>query len=140
MFFKNRNKPQSRIDTLIGADTRIEGDIHFSGGLRVDGSIRGNVSEVSSTPGTLVLSEHGRIEGSVTASQLVINGKVLGTVRANQFIELQVKSRVTGDVHYKSLEMHTGAVIEGKLIYLGDAATEAIIDPLLSDKVLSNND
>ena len=140
MFFKNRNKPQSRIDTLIGADTRIEGDIHFSGGLRVDGSIRGNVSEVTSTPGTLVLSEHGRIEGAVTASQLVINGKVLGTVRANQFIELQVKSRVTGDVHYKSLEMHTGAVIEGKLIYLGDAATEAIIDPLLSDKVLSNKD
>jgi cytoskeletal protein CcmA (bactofilin family) len=134
MFFKNRNKPQSRIDTLIGAETRIEGDIHFSGGLRVDGSIRGNVSEVSSTPGTLVLSEHGRIEGAVTASQLVINGKVLGTVRANQFVELQVKSRVTGDVHYKSLEMHTGAVIEGKLIYLGDVATEAVIDPLLTNK------
>lgn len=134
MFFKNRNKPQSRIDTLIGAETRIEGDIHFSGGLRVDGSIRGNVSEVSSTPGTLVLSEHGRIEGAVTASQLVINGKVLGPVTANQFVELQAKSRVTGDVHYKSLEMHTGAVIEGRLIYLGDAATEAIIDPLLSNK------
>ena len=140
MFFKNRNKPQSRIDTLIGAETRIEGDIHFSGGLRVDGSIRGNVSEVTSTPGTLVLSEHGRIEGAVTASQLVINGKVLGPVTANQFVELQAKSRVTGDVHYKSLEMHTGAVIEGRLIYLGDAATEAIIDPLLSDKVLSNKD
>jgi cytoskeletal protein CcmA (bactofilin family) len=134
MFFKNRNKPQSRIDTLIGAETRIEGDIHFSGGLRVDGSIRGNVSEVSATPGTLVLSEHGRIEGAVTASQLVINGKVLGSMRANQFVELQTKSRVTGDVHYKSLEMHTGAVIEGKLIYLGDAATEAVIDPLLTNK------
>lgn len=134
MFFKNRNKPQSRIDTLIGAETRIEGDIHFSGGLRVDGSIRGNVSDISSTPGTLVLSEHGRIEGAVTASQLVINGKVVGPVRANQFVELQAKSRVTGDVHYKSLEMHTGAVIEGRLIYLGDVATEAIIDPLLSNK------
>jgi len=134
MFFKNRNRPQSRIDTLIGAETRIEGDIHFSGGLRVDGSIRGNVSEASSTPGTVVLSEHGRIEGAVTASQLVVNGKVVGPVRANQFVELQAKSRVTGDVHYKSLEMHTGAVIEGKLIYLGDAASEAIVDPLLSDK------
>jgi len=134
MFFKNRNKPQSRIDTLIGAETRIEGDIHFSGGLRVDGSIRGNVSDISSTPGTLVLSEHGRIEGAVTASQLVINGKVVGPVRANQFVELQAKSRVTGDVHYKSLEMHTGAVIEGKLVYLGDAVPEAIIDPLLSNK------
>ena len=134
MFFKKSNKPQSRIDTLIGADTRVEGDIHFSGGLRVDGSIRGNVNEAAATPGALVLSEHGRIEGAITVSQIIINGKVLGPVRANQFVELQTKSRVTGDVYYKSLEMHTGAVIEGKLIYLGDTAKEAILDPLLPDK------
>lgn len=134
MLFKNRNKPQSRIDTLIGADTRVEGDLHFTGGLRVDGSIRGNVSETSAAPGTLVLSEHGRIEGAITVSHVVINGKVLGPVRASQYIELQTKCRVTGDVYYKSLEMHTGAVVEGKLIYLGDAAVEAVIDPLLNDK------
>ena len=134
MFSRNRNKPQNRIDTLIGAETRLEGEIHFTGGLRVDGNIRGNVSETPADPGTLVLSEHGRIEGAITVSQIVINGKVLGPVRANQFIELQPKSRVTGDVYYKSLEMHTGAVIEGKLIYLGDAATEAAVDSLLADK------
>jgi cytoskeletal protein CcmA (bactofilin family) len=134
MFFKSRNKPQNRIDTLIGAETRVEGDIHFTGGLRVDGSIRGNVSEVASTPGSVVLSEHGRIEGSVTVSHVVINGKILGPVRANQYVELQTKSRVTGDVYYKSLEMHTGAVIEGKLIYLGDTSAEKAIDSLLTDK------
>lgn len=134
MFFKNRNKPQSRIDTLIGAETRIEGDVHFTGGLRVDGSVRGNVSESASSPGTLILSEHGRIEGSITVSRVVINGKVMGPLHANQFIELQAKSRVTGDVYYKSLEMHTGALIEGKLIYLGDAATEVVVDPLMADK------
>lgn len=134
MFFKSRNKPQNRIDTLIGAETRVEGDIHFTGGLRVDGSIRGNVSEVASTPGSVVLSEHGRIEGSVTVSHVVINGKILGPVRANQYVELQTKSRVTGDVYYKSLEMHTGAVIEGKLIYLGDTPAEKTIDSLLIDK------
>ena len=134
MFFKSRNKPQNRIDTLIGAETRVEGDMHFTGGLRVDGSIRGNVSEVTSTPGSVVLSEHGRIEGSVTVSHVVINGKILGPVRANQYIELQTKSRVTGDVYYKSLEMHTGAVIEGKLIYLGDTPTEKVTDLLLTDK------
>lgn len=134
MFFKSRNKPQNRIDTLIGAETRVEGDIHFTGGLRVDGSIRGNVSEVASTPGSVVLSEHGRIEGSVTVSHVVINGKILGPVRANQYVELQTKSRVTGDVYYKSLEMHTGAVIEGKLIYLGDTPAEKTIDSLLTDK------
>ena len=134
MFFKSRNKPQNRIDTLIGAETRVEGDIHFTGGLRVDGSIRGNVSEVASAPGSVVLSEHGRIEGSVTVSHVVINGKILGPVSANQYVELQTKSRVTGDVYYKSLEMHTGAVIEGKLIYLGDTPAEKTIDSLLTDK------
>ena len=134
MFFKNKNKPQNRIDTLIGAETRVEGDIHFKGGLRVDGSVRGNVSESAATPGTLVLSEQGRIEGAITVCQAVINGKVVGPVRANQYVELQTKSRVTGDVYYKSLEMHTGAVIEGKLIYLGDVAEEASVDPLLMNK------
>jgi cytoskeletal protein CcmA (bactofilin family) len=120
MFFKKSNRIQNSIDTLIGADTRIEGDIHFSGGLRVDGVIRGNVSEPNASPSTLILSEHGRIEGAISASKLVINGKIIGPVKANQFVELQAKAHITGDVYYKSLEMHTGAVIEGKLVYLGE--------------------
>ena len=124
MFFKKSNRIQNSIDTLIGADTRVEGDIHFTGGLRVDGAIRGNVIEPNSSPSTLILSEHGRIEGAISASKVVINGKVIGPVKASQFIELQAKARVTGDVHYKSLEMHTGAVIEGKLVYLGDSPEE----------------
>ena len=122
MFFKKSNRIQNSIDTLIGADTRIEGDIHFSGGLRVDGMIRGKVSEPIASPSTLILSEHGSIEGAVSASKIVINGKVTGPVRAGQFIELQPKAHITGDVYYKSLEMHTGAVIEGKLVYLGESA------------------
>ena len=124
MFFKKSNRIQNSIDTLIGADTRIEGDIHFSGGLRVDGVIRGKVSEPIASPSTLILSEHGSIEGAVSASKIVINGKVTGPVRSGQFIELQPKAHITGDVYYKSLEMHTGAVIEGKLVYLGESAQE----------------
>ncbi len=120
MFFKKSNRVQNSIDTLIGADTRVEGDIHFSGGLRVDGQIKGNVTEPVDQASTLILSEHGSIEGSVTASKIVINGKVIGNVKASQFIELQAKASIKGDVNYKSLEMHTGAVIEGKLVYLGE--------------------
>ena len=63
MFFKKANKIDSRIDTLVGADTRIQGDMTFNGGLRVDGVIIGNVSEIAGTPSTIILSEHGRIEG-----------------------------------------------------------------------------
>jgi cytoskeletal protein CcmA (bactofilin family) len=120
MFFKKSNRSQNSIETLVGADTQINGDVHFSGGLRVDGAIRGDVSEPNASPSTLILSENGSIEGAVTASKIVINGKVTGTVKAGQFIEMQSKARIIGDLHYKSLEMHTGAVIEGKLVYLAD--------------------
>ena len=127
MFFKKANKIDSRIDTLVGVETRIEGDLHFNGGLRVDGAIRGSVSEQNGTPSTLILSEHGKIEGGVTAAKIVINGKVIGPVKSSHFIELQTKARITGDLYYKSLEMHTGAVIEGKLIYLGDGAADDVL-------------
>lgn len=120
MFFKKSIRTQNKIDTLIGAETRINGDIHFKGGLRVDGSIIGNVIEVGEAHATLVLSEHGRVEGEINVSQVMLNGSVVGSVRANHLVELQSKAVITGDVYYKTLEMHTGAVIEGKLIYLGD--------------------
>ncbi len=127
MFFKKANKIDNRIDTLVGADTRIVGDMAFSGGLRVDGAIIGNVSEIAGTPSTIILSEHGRIEGSVSAAKIVLNGAVVGPVKAGQFIELQSKARITGDLHYKSLEMHTGAVIDGKLVHLEENATDDAI-------------
>ncbi len=135
VFFKKNNKAQNRIDTLISAETRIEGDIQFSGGLRIDGTIQGNVTELTTTPSTLIVGEHGRIDGAVKASKIFIVGRVVGQVTASQFIELQTKAKVIGDLHYKSLEMHTGAVIEGKLVYLSeatstDSATE-FDDPLL---------
>lgn len=120
MFFKKSNRVQNSIDTLIGIDTRIEGDIHFAGGLRIDGTVVGAVTEPNDTPSTLILSEHGKVEGPITASKVVINGNVIGPVKASQFIELQTKARIIGDVYYNSLEMHTGSVIEGKLVYLGD--------------------
>lgn len=122
MFFKKSNRVQNTIDTLIGVDTRIEGNIHYSGGLRIDGTVLGAITEPNDNPSTLILSEHGRVEGAVTASKVVINGTVIGPVKANLFIELQTKARITGDVYYNSLEMHTGAVIEGKLVYLGEQA------------------
>lgn len=124
MFFKKANKIDNRIDTLIGAETAIDGNMVFSGGLRVDGVIRGSVVEQAGTPSTIILSEHGRIEGAVTAAKIVLNGTVIGPVKSAQFIELQNKARITGDLHYKSLEMHTGAVIEGKLVHLDDGIVE----------------
>ena len=115
--FNKASKPQNRIDSLIGATTRIEGNVFFSGGLRVDGAVRGNVAALPEQPGTLVISEHARIDGEVQAAHIVVNGTINGPVDSRETLELQPNSRVKGDVHYKSIEIQQGAVIEGRLVH-----------------------
>jgi cytoskeletal protein CcmA (bactofilin family) len=112
-----RNKPQNRIDCLIGAGTLIEGNITFSGGLRIDGHVRGNVIAAEDKPSTLVLSEQARIEGEILVSHVVVNGTVIGPVRAIEYLELQNKANVTGDIHYHTLEMQLGAVVQGRMVH-----------------------
>ncbi len=117
--FRKESKPQNRIDSLIGATTRIEGNVFFSGGLRVDGTVRGNVSALPDQPSTLVVSEQALIEGEVQASHVVVNGTIHGPVDSRETLELQASSRVKGDIHYKSLEIQQGAVVEGRLVHRG---------------------
>jgi cytoskeletal protein CcmA (bactofilin family) len=117
MFGKKSGKPQGRIDTLIGAGTTVVGDVSFVGGLRIDGEVKGDVRGDPDRPSTLVLSEHARVEGEVFVSHLVLNGTVIGPVHASEFLELHTKARVTGDVEYSAIEMHLGAVVQGRLIH-----------------------
>lgn len=119
MFGKKANKPQGRIDSLIGAGTSLTGDVVFSGGLRVDGEIKGNVRSADDQPTTLVISENARIEGEISVSHVVINGTVIGPVHSSEFLELQSRARVTGDVEYSTVEMHLGAVVQGRLVHQG---------------------
>ena len=135
MFFKSKaSKPQNRIDSLIGVETRIDGNLIFSGGLRVDGHLKGNVSEADGKTSTLVLSEQGRIEGVIQVSHVVVNGTVVGPVHAREYVELQGKSRVKGDVFYKTLEMHLGAIVEGKLVHQPNNSPEPVegVEPVLA--------
>ena len=117
MFGKTHSKPQTQIDSLIGANASIGGDINFSGGLRIDGQVNGNVIATPGKPSTLVLSEHARVNGEISVTHLVSNGTVNGPVSASEYMELQGKARVTGDVHYKNMQIQLGAIIEGRLIH-----------------------
>ena len=112
---KKHTPPQKRIDSLIGAGTVVDGNVHFKGGLRIDGVVNGNVVSTDGDPCTLVISEQARVDGEIRVSHVVVNGTVNGPVLADDYLELQARSRVTGDVTYKTLEMHVGAVIEGRL-------------------------
>ena len=117
MFGSKHSKPQTQIDSLIGANATIGGDINFSGGLRIDGQVNGNVIATPGKPSTLVLSEHARVNGEVSVNHLVSNGTINGSVSASEYRELQGKARVTGDIHYKTMQIQLGAIIEGRLIH-----------------------
>jgi cytoskeletal protein CcmA (bactofilin family) len=117
MFDRKKSPPQKRIDSLIGAGTTVDGDVTFSGGLRVDGVVHGKVAAVDNQPATLVVSEEAKIDGEVHVSHVVINGAVSGPVNANDYLELQAKARVNGDVVYRTLEMHVGAIVQGKMLH-----------------------
>jgi cytoskeletal protein CcmA (bactofilin family) len=113
-----RQKPTNKaIDTLIGARTRINGDVEFAGGLHLDGNITGNVKCESSGLGTLSVSEQGCIEGSVVVTNIVLNGLVKGDIVAADRVELGPKARVLGSVHYTTIETAVGAQINGKLLH-----------------------
>ncbi|MBC7622577.1 MAG: polymer-forming cytoskeletal protein [Aeromicrobium sp.] len=127
MFNAKSNKP-SPIDSLIGAGSVITGDIQFTGGLRVDGTVKGNIKAVGDKPGTLVLSELAKIEGEIEVAHVVVNGSVAGPIKAREYVELMPKARVTGDVTYKTIEIHVGAIVMGRMLHDSDVRT--------SDKVI----
>jgi cytoskeletal protein CcmA (bactofilin family) len=124
---KKARSPQKRIDSLIGAGTTVTGDIAFSGGLRIDGKVIGKVTTADNQTGTLVISEQARVDGEVRVSHVVVNGAVSGPLIANDYLELQAKARVNGDVAYRTLEMHVGAIVEGKLMH-SEPETASIVE------------
>ncbi|MES2399151.1 MAG: polymer-forming cytoskeletal protein [Pseudomonadota bacterium] len=112
MFGKKKQPP---IKSLIAQGTCIEGNMKFTDGLRIDGDVIGDICAAEGTSSILVISESASVTGRIYADHVIINGKVRGPVHASELLELQPKARIEGDVSYKALEMHQGAVISGQL-------------------------
>ena len=108
-------KKQPPIKSLIAEDSQIDGNFSFSDGLRVDGTIDGNIYAKADLPSILVISETATVTGEIHADHIIINGSVKGPVHARIMLELQPKARIQGDVYYTGLEMHQGAIIAGQL-------------------------
>jgi cytoskeletal protein CcmA (bactofilin family) len=105
------------VETLVGSNTRISGDLHFTGGCHVDGTVNGNVIADSDSKSALSISEDGNVDGGVTVPYVVLNGIVRGDVFASQRVELGPTARVIGNVYYNLIEMAIGAEINGKLVH-----------------------
>ncbi|MFT5399830.1 MAG: cytoskeletal protein CcmA (bactofilin family) [Planctomycetota bacterium] len=117
MFGRKKRFSAARIDTLIGQSTQITGDLMFSGGLHVDGTIIGNVVAEEGSTAILILSEFGRIEGEVKVPNMVLNGEIIGDVYGSIRVELAPKSRIKGSVYYNLIEMAIGAEVNGGLVH-----------------------
>ena len=117
MFGKKKKFSSAKIDTLIGKNTIINGDLIFTGGLHVDGKIVGNVIAEENSMAVLILSENGSIEGEVKVPNMVLNGKIVGDVFGSNRVELAQKSRINGSVYYNLIEMAIGAEVNGGLVH-----------------------
>ena len=137
MWGSRQKRRTTRIDTLIGQHSEILGDVRFSGGLHVDGTIKGNVIADRDSRSMLSLDEKGTIEGEVNVPYVVINGVVIGDVHGGDHVELSSKARVTGNVYYNLIEMAIGAEVNGKLVHSPNAEDSPLalghIDPLEAD-------
>ncbi len=114
---KRKRRAHAAIKTLIGSDTRVHGDIHFTGGAHVDGFVKGNIKALDDAAAVLSISEPGTVEGNVHVPHLFLSGTVKGDVTVTERVELGQTARVIGNVQYKLIEMAIGAEVNGKLVH-----------------------
>lgn len=120
MLGKKKQKPRrptGHFDTLISSRTTVDGDVHFSGGLHVDGTVRGRVVAEEGSDAVLRVSEVGSVEGDIVAPHVIINGTVHGDVYAATHLELAEKASIHGNVYYNLIEMAMGASVNGSLVH-----------------------
>lgn len=115
--FNRKQRRHTVIDTLVGANSKIKGDLHFDGGCHVDGTVKGNITADPDTESALSISDVGNVDGGVTVPYVVLNGIVKGDVFANRRVELGATARVIGNVYYNLIQMAEGAEINGKLVH-----------------------
>lgn len=138
---KQRNERQSgsagatassRGVTVIAANTRIEGDVHFSDQLQIQGQVRGNLVAEPDTDARVEISPHGAVFGDIRVPNVTVNGRVKGDIHASAQLELAAEARVQGDVHYQLIQMSMGARVDGNLVYSPDGDQSSVQSPARS--------
>lgn len=114
---KHYQSPHVHFDTLVSSKTQIQGDIQFSGGLHIDGLIRGTIRAEDDSEAIVRISDIGEIDGDVIAPHIIVNGTVHGDVYASKHIELASKASIKGNVYYHLIEMAMGAEVNGNLVH-----------------------
>ena len=124
MLGSKKKKAFANHHSLLAPSSRIVGDIYFSGDFYVEGNIKGNIYAEEGKPAKLIVNHSGFVEGNIYAPNIVINGKVRGTVHSSKHIELSAKAIVEGAIHYQLIEMVKGSQLIGQLVSLGAGAAD----------------
>lgn len=115
MFFKKKIK-MGAVTTLIDKDITIRGDTTYSGGLRLDGKIFGNLTLLRDERNTiLIMGEGSKVTGNIIVETAIINGEIRGNIKCTDYLELNANAIIIGDIEYGVLEIHAGAKVNGNL-------------------------
>ena len=139
MFGKKKRNRHTVVESLVGSESKVNGDLHFSGGCHIDGTVNGNVTADPDTESALSISDIGTVDGGVTVPYVVLNGIVKGDVFASRRVELGPTARVTGNVYYNLIEMAIGAEINGKLVHQPEGQVPLLEQTHKIDKTAANS-
>jgi len=132
--FGKKQRRHTIVETLVGSNSKVHGDVNFLGGCHIDGTVNGNVTADSDTESALSISDIGCVDGGVTVPYVVLNGIVRGDLYASQRVELGPTARVIGNVYYNLIEMAIGAEINGKLVHQPEGQVPLLEQTVRIDK------
>ena len=103
------------ITTLIDKDIVISGDTTYTGGIRIDGVVRGNVKVLGKEESLLIMGYGSEVKGDIDVHKAIINGTINGNIRCLDYLELNADAIVNGNIEYGIIEVHEGAKLNGNL-------------------------
>jgi cytoskeletal protein CcmA (bactofilin family) len=103
------------INTLLGRGSEFEGKLTFEGTVRIDGTLKGEVF----SDDVLIVGEGARVEAEIDVGEIIIQGMVVGNIRAKRSIEILTPGRVKGDLSTPSLQIDKGVIFEGRCFMEG---------------------
>jgi cytoskeletal protein CcmA (bactofilin family) len=105
-----KQAPQGEITTLLGRGAAFEGKLTFDGTVRIDGRFKGEVFSED----VLVIGEGAHVEAEIDIGEVIIQGTVVGNIKAKRSIEIHAPGRVKGDLHTPTLQIDKGVIFEGR--------------------------
>lgn len=111
------NRDPSDVVSVIGPGMEILGDIKSDGTVRVEGRVEGAIKAAKS----VVVGRDGVVDGDILTQDVVVAGKVCGTISGESRVELQESCRVEGDIRSRRIKLDEGGRVEGRL-HMGSEA------------------